>query len=205
MSNPWISPSGTPGRESPGLESTSSKSLLLQSIYGSQTSQLLNAMSSQLVIEEESEDDLSEDEYVPQTSKVSARPKSSPASAIVARQKLPRPQTATASSTVQRRTPTGSTSNIISSVMTACSTRRLSRPASAKPQMQSSSTGLRSRRPMSASVRSGYSSSNLASSSGMIKPTQTASQKKITRPKSAFVVSCLHFQTDLIYPCRRTC
>ena len=190
MSSPWMTGQGKTDADSHGVDTSSSHSLLLHSIYGSQASQLLSAMSSQLVIEEESEEELSEDEYVPFTSKVSSRPKSTPASAIAARQKLQRPQTASVSSTARRQSSVEpDTSSIISNVMRSCSTRRLSRPASAKPQLQSydSNRPARKSRPSSASVKSSYSS--LASSSGVTKPVQGGTQRRTARPKSAFVVS----------------
>lgn len=174
---------------------------LLQSIYGSQTSQILlsgRPSEAQLVIEEVDEDGWSDDENVT----VSLRPGSSqgsPSAAAVRRSQTgARPRTALPYSSHHhyRPTPPSSSTSLVS---TASSRGRMvrpfsavrSRPSSGRPQAHTAGYEQKpmTRRPISAAVPRSYSmqaaSRRISIGDGAAGQSQLLNRP---RPKSAFVV-----------------
>lgn len=175
---------------------------LLQSIYGSQTSQILlsgRLSEAQLVIEEVDEEGWSDDENVT----VSMRPGSSqgsPSAAAATRSSQPRtrPKTALPYSSHHHYRPTPPTSS--TSLVSTASSRgggmrplsaMRSRPSSGRPH-QAHATGHEQkpmrRRPMSAAVPRSYSTHSTSRSSFADVAADRSQLSNRPRPKSAFVV-----------------
>ena len=175
---------------------------LLQSIYGSQASQILlsgRPSEAQLVIEEVDEDGWSDEENVT----VSLRPGSSQGSpsapAVRGSQTRARPSTALPYSSHHhyRPTPPSSSTSLGSTASSRGRTIRpfsavRSRPSSGRPQAHTGhEQKLMTRRPMSAAVPRSYSMQGASRRSSI--GDGAAGQSQLlnrSRPKSAFVVRC---------------
>lgn len=174
---------------------------LLQSIYGSQASQILlsaRPSEAQLTIEEVDEDGWSDDDNVTATT---TRPVSShgslSATAVRGGQAGARPRTAIPYSSQRqyRPTPPSSSTSLASTASSRGRTMRpfsamRSRPSSGRPQAHAAAheQGQMRRRPMSAAVPKSYSlqsASRRSIADGAVVHSQSPNRP---RPKSAFVV-----------------
>lgn len=184
---------------------------LLQSIYGSQTSQILlsgRQSESQLVIEEADEDRWSDDDTVT----VPVRPSSSlgsPSATVRRKQTAARPRTAVpySSHNQYRPTPASSSTSLVSTgysrgSMVRPSSAVQSRSSSGRPQAHAAGHEQKPmrRRPMSAAVPRSYSMQGGSRRSSL--GGGAAGQSQVLnrpRPKSAFVVRHTHVLTPVAH------